>query len=89
MPKYLIGLLEKIVSGLNRVFDFDLRVVNENGDVFIKDVVCGEDSVVCDYDRNYKMTIEEFAKDFSGSMILNSILSEAERKIVLYNFNFT
>ena len=89
MSKYLIGLLEKIVSGLNRVFDFDLRVVNENGDVFIKDVVCGEDSVVCEYDRNYKMTIEEFAKDFSGSMILNSILSEAERKIVLYNFNFT
>lgn len=89
MSKYLIGLLEKIVSGLNRVFDFDLRVINENGNVFIKDVVCGEDSVVCDYDRNYKMTIEEFAKDFSGSMILNSILSEAERKIVLYNFNFT
>lgn len=89
MSKYLIGLLEKIVSGLNRVFDFDLRVVNENGVVFIKDVVCAEDSVICDYDRSYKMTIEEFAKDFSGSMILNSILSEAERKIVLYNFNFT
>ena len=52
MSKYLIGLLEKIVSGLNRVFDFDLRVVNENGDVFIKDVVCGEDSVICDYDRS-------------------------------------
>lgn len=89
MSKYLIGLLEKIVSGLNRVYDFDLRVVNENGDVFIKDVVCAEDSVICEYDRSYKMTIEEFAKDFSGSMILNSILSEAERKIVLYNFNFT
>ena len=86
MSKYLYDLLEKIVTYLNRIYDFDLRIVNYNGNIFIRDVWCYDDEKDED---GMLLKPKEFGRDYSGSCALDTFLTKAEQSIAKTNFNIT
>lgn len=86
MSKYLYNILEKIVTYLNRIYGFDLRIVNHNGIIYIRDLWCYDEEKE---DDNFLLTPTEFGRDYSGSCVLSTILTKAEESIAKTNFNIT
>lgn len=88
MCDYLMRILEKIVNTLNRLYSFDLRIVNYNGQVYIKDLSYDYSDIIS-YDTNDLMSLKEFGVWYSGSAVLSTILTKREENVARANFNIT
>lgn len=90
MSKYLMTLLEKIINNINRVYEFDLRIVVYNNEVYIRDFEYEWYTTCYDYGVDDKegvlLTLSDFATEYSGCACLGSFLTPAERSIALVNF---
>lgn len=90
MSEYVYSILEKIINYLNRIYEFDLRIVTYGSTVYIRDfdyydsvgnLIVKDDSG----DDCVLLTIEEFGQDYSGACALETFLTPSERAIARIN----